>query len=316
MAVASPTLVRGAADPVTRGSSWAIAVVSLVVVAGGGVAWVAGAFDGGASRIKRIGGPGSAAVPSASVPPVRAPPGAERREAAAEPPLGGAPEDALETSGRRAARFVAQPLVLHVVAAESGAPLRAVTVSTLVIPSFDRHASVELPLVHATRWAVLHERRDAPIELSRPAESGRRLGTLEVAVDGREPARLRVDWTSGGERRVALRAAGGVAVRLAGAPATARICWRAFEITPQREAVLAARDAAGQGAVLGSLDAQRERAADAPGPVAWTDLVPGRCRWSRAVEPSRSRRSGSTIRRSCRRRRRPWSSRSDADSES
>lgn len=219
----------------TRAVGVGVLVTAAIVL----TAWLAGAFDPASLPIEPNGASGDRTAPAlpesdgAERPPAAATPVATIEEqqrgpasAASQDPAD--PEDGERDRTAPRADFIPQKLTLHVVAATGGARL-----SDVVIRGESTAAAGE-SLEGESRGAV-EWRGDSPLELAAPEGTVARVGTLHVTAAGCETVRLLVDWSSGGERRVALRPAGGVAITLAAWPESAGLQWFAYEMGPQLE---------------------------------------------------------------------------------
>lgn len=146
-----------------------------------------------------------------------------------------------------------KPLLLHVVDASDGRELRGAAVH--------HRSEGSGPFARPDRDATLLAQGDSPLPLAPPAATAQ-LATLSVTVAGYETEPLRIDWSRGGERCVALQPAGSLAVEVVGAPAGAKLAVRLFErrrAIERLERVLRMVD--GSGFVAGTLWSDRQRAA-------------------------------------------------------
>lgn len=126
-----------------------------------------------------------------------------------------APSDATDTTARARTRSP-RPFLLHVIDAETGAELREVTV---LREADDSGAAIDdCELATALGLEPLASGA-APLQLLSPPVTPLERDTILVRAAGYERATLDIDWTSGGERTIELRPAGGFDLDLEGAPA-------------------------------------------------------------------------------------------------
>ncbi len=113
-----------------------------------------------------------------------------------------------------------QPLVLRVRDATSGVELRDVAVN--------HRSDGSGPFARADRDATLLTRGDSPLRLQPPGATAR-LGQLTVDAAGYEPAPLRIDWSSGGERSIVLQPAGALVVEVRDVPIGSHLAVRVYD---------------------------------------------------------------------------------------
>ena len=169
----------------------------------------------GRPRIEQLGGDGDAdRMPAALAAPAMATPELLEAPAQREPVARGSTARVIEDGelDAEAATGPAGPLLLHVVDDATGAELKEAFVfrpPRATIPQLNSgldHATLE-PLVVG----------DSPLSLPTPPGQVNR-GAIAVRATGYELATLELDWSSGGERWIALRAAGGLDVTLIDPP--------------------------------------------------------------------------------------------------
>ncbi|MBL8842723.1 MAG: hypothetical protein JNL90_14485 [Planctomycetes bacterium] len=188
---------------------------------------------------------GATAAAPASAAPVAEPEAQREVEAPAASPTSALPES--EVALPRKA------LLLTVVDFDDGRPLRGVAV--------DHRSEGSGPFAGPEREAAPLAAGDSPVRLDPPAATAR-LGELTVKVAGYESETLRIDWSRGGERRVALRPAGSLVVQVVDVPEGRHLAVRLFE----RERAIARlewmlRNVEGTEAIAGTHWIERQRAA-------------------------------------------------------
>ncbi|MSP15201.1 MAG: hypothetical protein EXR73_01085 [Myxococcales bacterium] len=222
-----------------RGGSQRLATLGALLLAVGlaAAAWwgVAGAGDSPQLAPPVVSGaPASVGRSTATLPAIA--PEAERHDDPVVRPRAGmesGEEDDFASGDAKSIPIITQPVLLHVLDAETKAELRDVTVRR--DPQDRSDEGVEGLLgefnearmePHEGRWRPtppnprglpfwLHG--DAPIHLAPDAPAARCIERLWVTAAGHELASLRVDWTSGGERFIELRPAGSVIVAITNA---------------------------------------------------------------------------------------------------
>lgn len=188
---------------------------------------------------------GTLAAAPASAAPIAEPEAQREAAAPAASPAGASPLSEAGTAWK--------PLLLTVVDFDDGRPLRGVTV--------DHRSQGSGPFARPEREAAPLAAGASPVRLDPPAATAQ-LGEITVAVAGYESETLRIDWSRGGERRVALRPAGSLVVQVVDVPAGSQLAVRLFEREREMarlEAML--RTVEGSEAIAGTRWMERQRAA-------------------------------------------------------